>query len=139
MTTPGELLETSLQAIVLHREAFEVAFYERLFTRFPETRVLFAATDMAEQRKKLQEALSLIIEHLRHPEVLSEMLKNLGKRHASYGVRPEQYPLVGAVMLEVFADFLGPGWTQAHHDAWVEGYEAVSRLMLQGAEAPPLT
>ncbi len=137
MATPSELLETSLQAIVLRGEAFEVAFYERLFTRFPETRPLFEATDMAEQRKKLQKSLSLIIEHLRHPEAIRNMLNELGQRHVGYGVRPEHYPLIGMVMMETFADFLGPRWTQAHHDAWVQGYEAVSRLMLQGAGEPP--
>ena len=102
MTAPGEVLETSLQEIVLHGEA--LAFYERLFTRFPDTRALFANTDMSAQRKKLQETLSLIVQHLREPEALSRMLQDLGQRHVTYGVRPEQYPLVGAVLLETFAD-----------------------------------
>ena len=137
MTVPGELLESSFQAVVLHGEAFVTAFYERLFTRFPATRALFAATDMLEQRKKLQQSLALIVEHMQHPEVLGDMLKELGQRHVTYDVRPEHYPLVGAVLLETFADFLGKHWTQAHQDAWVQGFEAVCSLMLQGAEVPP--
>src|SRR5213083_2188671 len=131
MTVEGELLETSFQAIVLHGEAFVTAFYERLFTRFPETRAFFAATDMFEQRKKLQQSLALIVQHMQHPE-------ELGQRHVTYGIRPEHYPLVGAVLLETFADFLGKHWTQAHHDAWVKGYEAVSSLMLKGTQEPPV-
>jgi nitric oxide dioxygenase len=134
MTTQGELLETSFQAVVLHGEAFVTAFYERLFTRFPETRTLFAATDMLEQRKKLQRSLSLIVEHLRDPAALADMLRDLGNRHVRHGIQPAHYPMVGAVLLETFADFLGEQWTQAHHDAWVKGYEAVSDLMLQGAQ-----
>jgi hemoglobin-like flavoprotein len=134
MTVQGELLETSFQEIVLHGEAFVTAFYERLFTRFPETRALFAATDMFVQRKKLQQSLALIVEHMQQPEELSSMLQELGKRHVTYGIRPEHYPLVGTVLLETFADFLGEHWTQAHHDAWVKGFEAVSSLMLQGAQ-----
>ena len=139
MTAPSELLETSFQEIVLHGEAFAVAFYERLFTRFPDTRALFANTDMSAQRKKLQESLSLIVQHLQHPEALDTLLQDLGQRHVTYGVRPEHYPLVGDVLLETFADFFGKHWTEAHHDAWVQGYAAVSRLMLQGAELPPGT
>jgi hemoglobin-like flavoprotein len=138
MTVEGTLLETSFQAIVLHGEAFVTAFYERLFTRFPETRAFFAATDMLEQRKKLQQSLALIVAHMQHPEVLGDMLKGLGQRHATYGIRPEHYPLVGAVLLEAFADFLGKHWTQAHHDVWVKGYEAVSNLMMQGAQEQPM-
>ena len=136
MTVQGELLESSLQEIVLHGQAFVTAFYERLFTRFPQTRALFAATDMFEQRKKLQRSLALIVEHMQHPEELSGMLRELGQRHVTYGIRPEHYPLVGTVLLETFADFLGQHWTQAHHDAWVKGFEAVSSLMVQGAQEP---
>ena len=139
MTVQSELLETSFQAVVLHGEAFVTAFYERLFTRFPETRAFFANTDMLVQRKKLQESLGLIVQHIQHPEALGSMLQELGQRHVTYGIRPEHYPLVGDVLLETFADFLGKHWTQAHHDAWVNGYEAVSRLMLQGAQQPPGT
>jgi hemoglobin-like flavoprotein len=138
MTVEGELLETSFQAIVLHGEAFVTAFYERLFTRFPETRAFFAATDMFEQRKKLQRTLAMIVEHIQHPEPLAGMLQELGQRHVTYGIRPEHYPLVGEVLLETFADFLGKHWTQAHHDAWVKGFEAVSSLMLQGTQEPPV-
>ena len=137
MTVQGELLESSFQAIVLHGEAFVTAFYERLFTRFPETRAFFADTDMLEQRKKLQQTLALIVEHIQYPEVLGGMLRELGQRHVTYGIRPEHYPLVGAVLLETFEDFLGKHWTQAHHDAWVKGYEAVTSLMLQGAQELP--
>ncbi len=96
MTVQGELLETSFQAVVLHGEAFVTAFYERLFTRFPQTRAFFAATDMLEQRKKLQQSLALIVQHMQHPEVLGGMLQELGQRHVTYGIRPEHYPLVGA-------------------------------------------
>jgi nitric oxide dioxygenase len=139
MTVQGELLETSFQAVVLHGEAFVTAFYERLFTRFPQTRTFFAATDMSELRKKLQQTLTLILQHMQHPEVLSDMLRELGKRHVTYGIRPEHYPLVGTALLETFEDFLGKHWTQEHHDAWVKAYEAVSSLMVQGAQEPPVT
>jgi methyl-accepting chemotaxis protein len=137
MTAQSELLETSFQAIVLHGEAFVTAFYERLFTRFPETRAFFAATDMLKQRKKLQQSLALIVQHMQHPEMLGGMLEELGQRHITYGIRPEHHPLVGAVLLETFADFLGKHWTQEHHDAWIQGYEAVSSLMLKATQELP--
>src|SRR5260370_36557404 len=117
MTVQGELLETSFQAVVFDGEAFVTAFYERLFTRFPQTRAFFAATDMLEQRKKLQQSLALIVQHMQHPEVLGGMLQELGQRHVTYGIRPEHYPLVGSVLFETFADFLGKHWPHAHNEA----------------------
>src|SRR6266849_4005790 len=85
MTLQIELLETSFQAIAPHGEAFVTAFYERLFTRFPQTRAFFASTDMKEQRKKLLGALVLVIQNLRKPEVLTRALRGLGERHVHYG------------------------------------------------------
>jgi hemoglobin-like flavoprotein len=133
MTLQIELLETSFQAITPCGDAFVTAFYERLFTRFPQTRAFFASTDMLEQRKKLLEALALVIQNLRKPDVLTSVLKGLGQRHGDYGVRPEHYPILGAVLLETFADFLGERWTQEYHDAWVQAYEAASMIMLEEA------
>jgi nitric oxide dioxygenase len=128
-----ELLESSFQALVPCGEAFVTAFYERLFTQFPQTRAFFASTDMKEQRKKLWGALALVIQNLRKPEVLASALRGLGQRHVGYGVLPEHYPIVGAVLLDTFADVLGERWTPTYHDAWADAYEAVCALMLEGA------
>jgi hemoglobin-like flavoprotein len=136
MTLQIELLETSFQAIAPHGEDFVTAFYERLFTNYPQTRAFFASTDMKEQRKKLLGALVLVIQNLRKPEVLTNALKGLGERHVHYGVLPEHYPIVGAVLLETFADFLGVDWTPEYQDAWVAAYEVVCSLMLEGASMP---
>ena len=128
-----ELLETSFQIIAPRGEAFVTAFYERLFTNYPQTRAFFTSADMKEQRKKLLGALALVIQNLRKPEVLVSALGGLGQRHVAYGVRPEHYPIVGAVLLDTFADFLGDDWTPTYHDAWAQAYEAVCTLMLEGA------
>ncbi len=128
-----ELLETSFQMIAPRGEAFVTAFYERLFTNYPQTRAFFASTNMKEQRKKLLGALILVIQNLRKPEVLTSALKGLGHRHVEYGVRPEHYPIVGTILLETFADFLGDDWTPEYHDAWVQAYEAICSIMLEGA------
>jgi|SRR5579863_2734066 len=133
MSLQIELLETSFQAIAPHGEAFVTAFYERLFTNYPQTRAFFASTDMKEQRKKLLGALVLVIQNLRKPEVLTKALKGLGERHVHYGVRPEHYPIVGAILLETFADFLGDDWTSEYQDAWAQAYEAICSIMLEGA------
>ena len=133
MAVPAELLNTSLQEVILHGETFVAAFYERLFARFPETRALFVHTAMADQRKKLQQSLALIVEHMHQPETLREHLHAMGHRHAAYGVKPEHYTCVGEILLEAFADFLAERWTPAHEQAWTEGYTAVSHLKLEGA------
>jgi hemoglobin-like flavoprotein len=132
MTLQIELLETSFQAIAPCGEAFVRTFYERLFTRFPQTRSFFASTDMKEQRKQLLGALDLVIQNLRKPEVLTSALNCPGQRHVAYGFLPEYYPIVGIIMLETFADVLGDDWAPVYHHAWAQAYEAVSAIMLEG-------
>jgi nitric oxide dioxygenase len=132
MTLQIELLETSFQAIAPRGEAFVTAFYERLFTNYPQTRAFFASTNMKEQRKKLLGALILVIQNLRKPEVLTSALQVLGQRHVKYGVRPEHYPIVGTILLETFSDFLGDDWTPEYQDAWAQAYEAICSIMLEG-------
>jgi len=136
LTLQIDVLETSFQEIAPHGEAFVAAFYARLFAQFPQTRAFFTTTDMKEQEKKLLGALLLVIQNLRKPDVLAPALQGLGQRHAAYGVLPEHYPIVGAVLLDTFAAFLGERWTPARRDAWTEAYQAVCALMLQGASTP---
>ena len=130
------MLETSFQEIAPQGEAFVAAFYERLFAEFPQTKAFFTATDMKEQKKKLLRALVLVIQNLRKPDVLGPALEGLGQRHTAYGVRPEHYPIVGAVLLDTFAAFLGERWTLARRDAWAQAYQAICALMLQGETVP---
>jgi hemoglobin-like flavoprotein len=138
MTLQIEVLETSFQEIAPQGEAFVAAFYERLFAQYPQTKAFFTTTDMREQKKKLLGALALVIQNLRKPDVLAPALAGLGQRHAAYGVRPEHYPIVGAVLLDTFAAFLGERWTPARHDAWAQAYQAICALMLEGDNVPAL-
>lgn len=133
MTLPIELLESSFQTLAPRGEEFVAAFYERLFTQFPQTRIIFASTDMKEQRKKLLGALALVVQNLRKPEVLASALRGLGQRHAAYGVLPEHYTIVGTVLMNTFAEILGEHWTPTSSDAWAQAYEAICALMLEGA------
>lgn len=138
MTLPIDVLETSFQEIVPQGEAFVAAFYERLLAEYPQTRAFFATTDMKEQKKKLLGALALVIQNLRKPDALASALKGLGQRHAAYGVRPEHYPIVGAVLLDTFAAFLGERWNQERCDAWTQAYQSICALMLEGDSVPAL-
>jgi nitric oxide dioxygenase len=133
-----ELLETSFQEIAPQGEAFVATFYDKLFAEFPQTRGFFASIDMKEQQKKLLGALALVVQNLRKPDVLAGALKGLGQRHAGFGVRPEHYPIVGAVLLETFAAFLGQRWTPELRDAWAEAYQAICAIMLEGTKTRAL-
>lgn len=110
-------------------------FYTTLFADYPEVKPLFANTHMAKQAKQLFKALVLVIDNLRHPDVLSQVLKGLGTRHLQYGVLPNHYPMVGNTLLKTLSLYLDV-WTPATEQAWSEAYAVVTQLMLNGADYP---
>ena len=63
-------------------------FYDRLFEIDATTRLLFKTTNLAEQRRKLIQALTVVVRGLDHLEALVPALSDLGRRHAQYGSRP---------------------------------------------------
>ena len=134
MSLKVELLEQSFEAIKPQADDFVNSFYDNLFTANPEAQPLFASTDMAEQKKKLLNSLVLVVENLRMPEVLDQVLRGLGARHVKYGALPEHYPLVGTALLTTFEQYLGPQWTPEVKQAWLDAYGAITEIMLDGAD-----
>jgi hemoglobin-like flavoprotein len=130
------LLESSFRAIAPRADEFVDAFYARLFELYPQTRDFFAATDMALQRKKLIAALVLVMENLRAPETLRPALLGLGQKHQSHNIDAAHYPMVGDALLKTFSAFLGPAWTPALENAWVDAFAMITQTMLSGYAAP---
>ena len=128
-----ELLEQSFEKIKPRADEFAASFYENLFTGHPELKPLFAKTDIAKQQKKLLSALVLVVENLRNPEALGQVLNALGARHIGYGVIPKYYGPVGEALLMSFEQYLQQDWTPEVKQAWVDAYRAITALMLKGA------
>ncbi len=131
MTLQVSLLEQSFSHILPQKEAFAEAFYDRLFEQFPQVKPLFMNTDMKHQQNKLLGALAMVVSNLQHPEKLVEPLKELGRQHESYYVRPEHYAMVGATLVETLARF-DPLWTLDLQTAWVGAYETIVEQMSVG-------
>lgn len=130
MTLNVEVLESSFIQIQANSDNFAIAFYQNLFTDYPEIKPLFINTDMEQQGKKLFDSLVLVVENVRHPELLRKALKELGKRHIKYQVLPSHYPLVGDSLLKTLKCYLGSEWTPEVKQAWNDAYQTISNIML---------
>lgn len=136
MSLNVEVLERSFAHIKPQAAEFASSFYSNLLTDYPQVQPLFGNTDMAGQQKKLLSALVLVIENLRKPDVLTNVLQGLGGRHVQYGALPEHYPMVGRALLKTFESYLETDWTPEVKQAWTDAYGAITKLMLEGAEYP---
>jgi hemoglobin-like flavoprotein len=111
-------------------------FYGRLFAIDATTRPLFKDTNLAEQRRKLIQALTGVVQGLDHLETLVPTLKDLGRRHAHYGVTDGHYDAVGAALLWTLEQGLGPEWTQQAKAAWSCAYALLADVMRRAANEP---
>ena len=114
-------------------------FYDRLFEIDPTTRPLFKATDLAEQRRKLIQALTMVVQGLDRQEALIPTLAALGRRHGNYGVAAGHYESVRAALLWTLEQGLGTKWTPEVRAAWSAAYILVADVMRRAANesTPP--
>jgi hemoglobin-like flavoprotein len=97
-------------------------FYSRLFELAPQTEALFryplGTMGMARQGAKLIETLQVAVDYLDRPAQLTPLIEELGRRHASYGVKATDYDLVGAALLWTLQQSLGNAFTAEIEAAW---------------------
>ena len=109
-------------------------FYDRLFVLDPSLRSLFRG-EPAAQRAKLMAALRTVVGALDRLDRILPVVRDLGRRHAQYGVEPEHYATVGAALIWTLGQGLGPDFTVATRRAWVAAYSLLAWTMIAAAEA----
>lgn len=118
--------------IAPRKEAFAAAFYDRLFDGDPTIRPMFPA-DMRPQRAKLVQALAHIILSLDNLQAVMPDVRELGMRHAGYGVQPDHYNAVGEALLATLEEMLGEDFDDAAQAAWALAYGTFADAMAEAA------
>lgn len=136
MTLDIEILENSFNRVKNNAVAFSASFYSRLFSHHPELKPLFAKADANAQEKKLIASLAIIVENLRNPEQLTMALKSLGAYHQEVGTIKDHYPFVGQALIETFVQYLGDDWNQKTEQNWLDAYNLITEIMLEGSKNP---
>jgi hemoglobin-like flavoprotein len=136
MVTKAEIetVQADWQSVLPIAETAATIFYDRLFELDPGLRSLFKP-DLSEQKKKLLQMLGAAVRGLNDLPALVPAVRALGKRHASYGVKPEHYALVGSALLWTLKKGLGDGFDKAHEVAWSKVYGLLAETMQSGDAA----
>lgn len=121
---------------VLRELAFPLSqlFYGRLFELEPGLRRMFRQ-DLAGQGLKLMEMLSAVAEHVDRLDSLDPLLRELGKRHAGYGVLPHHYATVEQALLWSLGHAMENEFDGELKSAWRALIAQASAAMLAGAQA----
>jgi hemoglobin-like flavoprotein len=131
--------------ISLVRESFDLVepiapqaaalFYAHLCEADPSLQRLFRG-DMVAQGAKLMQMIGVAVAKLDAPEVLMPALRQLGRRHAGYGVKDEHYETVGGALLKTLQQGLGAAWTPEVETAWIDVYGVLAATMKDAAAVP---
>lgn len=107
-------------------------FYGRLFELDPELRRMFPP-DLSDQKKKLMQTLGFAVASLNRLDTLLPAVRQLGKRHAGYGVKDAHYETIGAALLWTLEQGLGPAWDPEIQNAWATVYNVLATTMKDAA------
>jgi len=127
------LVDVSFQQLIESGDEPIRRFYEKLFATAPQFRKLFS-NDTDRQARKFLQSLKLIVNSLSSIERASPVLHGLGHRHQGYGVKPEDYDVVGAVLIETLQETLTEKFSDDAKTAWIAAYRMISTAMRSTVE-----
>ncbi|MEU8310181.1 globin domain-containing protein [Actinomadura sp. NPDC048955] len=131
----AEIVRATLPAVAANGTAITGEFYAAMFAAHPELRNLFNQGNQAngEQRRALAGSVAAFAEHLVTEESaipFQRILSRIAHKHASLGIRPEQYTIVGRHLMDAVAKVLGDAVTPQVHAAWSEVYWLFATLLI---------
>lgn len=119
-----EAIRASLPLVTAHATEITGRFYERLFGAHPQLRNLFNLGNQAsgEQKQALAGAVYAYAKHGGDPDALGPLLRRVAHKHASLGVAPEMYTIVGEHLMGAIAEVLGTELTEDVAESWRSVY-----------------
>ena len=131
------LVQESFRLIQPILEDAVALFYDRTFELDPSMRQMFKST-REDQSRKVAQILSIVIHGLARPEELRGAVETLGRRHGSYGARPEHYATMGEALLWTLEKGLGKAFTADVKEAWTSAYTWLASTMLDAQASAQL-
>ncbi len=107
--------------------------FARLFLAEPSLRDLFPV-DMASQRIRFLDALTTMIQTIDDGERFEQIMRDLGRHHVKFHVRPEHFVMFEAALLDALRHFSGDRWSDQYDRAWRDAYARMSGAMMRGTD-----
>jgi len=130
------LVRASFAQVLPIADAAAALFYDRLFALDPSLRPLFR-DDLTAQGRALMGLLREAVLGLDRLDRLVPDVRELGRRHAGYGVEDRHYATVAAALLWTLERGLGAAFTPETRAAWAAAYTLLATVMQEGAAGRP--
>lgn len=131
-TQQKEIVKSTIPALQEHSVTITTLFYKRLLEVHPELKNIFNTSHQAtgEQPAALAHAVWAYASNLDRPEALSTAVSRIGHKHASLGVMPDHYPVVGQHLLVAIKEVLGPAVNEQVLNAWAAAYQELADIFI---------
>lgn len=117
-------------------QAITVRFYEKLFNAQPELKNIFNQINQqrGEQPRALADAVVAYAANIDKLETLLPAVSRIAHKHASLGISPEHYPIVGKYLLEAVKETLALPDDHAALSAWEQAYKILADIFIDTEE-----
>ncbi|KAJ5982034.1 flavohemoprotein [Penicillium sp. IBT 35674x] len=132
-TQQKKIVKSTIPALQEHGVTITTLFYRRLLEAHPELKNIFntAHQTTGEQPAALAHAVWAYASNIDHPEALSTAISRIGHKHASLGVMPEHYPIVGQHLLAAIKEVLGPAVNEQVFNTWAAAYQELADIFIK--------
>ncbi|AGT32052.1 dihydropteridine reductase [Geobacillus genomosp. 3] len=131
-----EIVKSTVPVLEQHGEQITKRFYQLMFSNHPELLNIFnhANQKQGRQQRALAAAVYAAARYIDQLDAILPVVRQIGHKHRSLGIKPEQYPIVGKHLLLAIKDVLGDAATDEVMAAWAEAYEAIASVFIQVEE-----
>ena len=136
LLTPAQVdtVQRTWRAVLPVGDTFAELFYGRLFALDARLPQLFHG-DMVEQGRSLTAMLSVVAGSLERPERIVRALRQLGERHAAYGVTTADFATVEDALLFALEHALIDVFSEDVKAAWRAAYAFLAGTMIESITA----
>lgn len=123
-----DIVKSTAPVLEVHGVAITTTFYKNMFNAHPELLNIFNHANQAKGRQQtaLANTVYAAATHIDNLAAIIPVVKQIGQKHVSLGIKPEHYPIVGEHLLGAIKEVLGDAATDDIINAWAEAYGVIA-------------
>ncbi len=131
------IIKSTAPVLQEHGKAITARMYQIAFAARPEFKRYFENTwvkyplDGGPQPARLAEAVCAYAQNIDNLDALKGPLEHIAHKHTNTRVIAEQYPVIGACLLQAIRDVLGDAATPEVMTAWGEAYNFLADVLIK--------
>lgn len=130
------IIKSTAPVLQKHGREITARMYQIAFTARPEFKRFFENTwmkypvDGGPQPARLAEAVCAYAQNIDNLEALKGPLEHIAHKHTNTRVVAEQYPVIGACLLQAIKDVLGDAASPEIMAAWGDAYNFLADILI---------